>query len=96
MSVDELLEMYPAGAFLKEANTDFMNADYSKEIDSIFTLTDYEKALISKHGFMVTERLNFPTFIHAFWDVFIKDMPIYISADAMLHALHFTYSSILH
>ncbi|MCO5251901.1 MAG: DUF3160 domain-containing protein [Candidatus Kapabacteria bacterium] len=95
MSVDDLLEMYPAGAFLKEANTDFMNADYSKEIDSIFTLTDYEKALISKHGFMVTERLNFPTFIHAFWDVFIKDMPIYISADAMLHALHFTYSSLL-
>ncbi len=95
MSVDDLLKMYPAGAFLKEANTDFMNADYSKEIDSVYTLTDYEKSLISKHGFMVTERLNYPTFIHAFWDVFNKDMPIYISADAMLHALHFTYSSLL-
>ncbi|PKL84763.1 MAG: hypothetical protein CVV22_11290 [Ignavibacteriae bacterium HGW-Ignavibacteriae-1] len=95
MSVDDLLGMYPAGAFLKEANTDFMNADFSKEIDSVYTLTDYEKALIAKHGFMVTERLNYPTFIHGFWDVFIKDMPIYISADAMLHALHYTYSSIL-
>jgi len=95
MSIEQLFEMYPAGAFLKEYHTNFNNAEYSQEIDSIFKLTDYEKNLIQRHGFMVTERLSYPTFIHAYWDVFIKDMPIYISTDAMLHALHYTFGNLL-
>lgn len=95
MIVERLFEMYPAGEFLKEFNNNFIKAEYSYEIDSIFKLSLDEKVLIEKHGFMVSDRLSYPTFIHAYWDIFKKDMPIYISADAMLHALHFTFSSLL-
>ena len=95
MSVEGLLQEYPAGNFLSDAPTDFMNSEYADSISLKFALTDYEKSLINKHGFMVTERLNYPTFIHAFWDVFKKDMPVYLSSEAILHALHFNFDNIL-
>ncbi|MFA5513204.1 MAG: DUF3160 domain-containing protein [Candidatus Kapaibacterium sp.] len=95
MSVEQLLQMYPAGNFLEDAPTDFYGSEFGNEIADKFSLTPYEVSLINKHGFMVSERLNYPTFIHSFWDIFIKDMPVYISSDAVLQALHFSFNKIL-
>ncbi len=95
MTVSGLLQEYPAGYFLKEVPTDFLSADYAESIDINFKLTDYEKHLISKHGFMVSERLDYYTFMQAFWDVYQKDMPVFISSDAVLHALHYSFDEIL-
>jgi hypothetical protein len=95
MTVNDLLKEYPAGYFLSDATTDFLSSDYANDIKSKFSLTDYEISLINKHGFMVSERLNYYTFIHAFWDIYQKDMPVYISTDAILHALHFSFNGIL-
>ncbi|OYT14906.1 MAG: hypothetical protein B7C24_15885 [Bacteroidetes bacterium 4572_77] len=44
---------------------------------------------------MVSDRLNYYTFIHAFWDIYNKDLPLYISSDAILHALHYSFDSYL-
>src|SRR5690606_12549936 len=95
MSAEQLLQMYPAGNFLSDAPTIFMKSEYADSISQKFSLTDYEKSLINKHGFMVTERLNYYTFMQAFWDVYNKDLPVYISSDAILHALHYTFDRIL-
>ena len=95
MTYEELLNEYPAGVFLDSSPTDIRNSDYGKEIIEKFKLTDYEISLINKNGFMVSDRLRFPTFINALWDVYIQDMPVYISSDAILQALHFSYDKIL-
>jgi len=95
MSVDDLLNEYPAGYFLLEAPTNFLQAEYADRINRIFELTDYEHELIKKHGFMVSERLSYYTFINAFWDIYKKDLPVYISSDAILHALHYSFGKIL-
>ncbi len=96
MTVEGLLQEYPAGNFLSDAPTDFMKSEYADSISLKFKLTDYEKSLINKHGFMVSERLNYPTFLNGFLDVFKKDIPVYLSSDAMLHALHFSFDKILY
>ncbi|MFC2130383.1 DUF3160 domain-containing protein [Bacteroidota bacterium] len=95
MTVDELLQEYPAGLFLKEAPTNLYDAKYGDTIDIKYRLTDYEKDLISKHGFMVTERLKFNNFIHAFKEIYYNDLPVYISSDAILSALHYSFDNIL-
>jgi hypothetical protein len=95
MTVEQLLKMYPAGNFLEDAPTDFYKSEFGNEIASKYSLTPYEVSLINKHGFMVSERMNYPTFIHSFWDIFIKDMPVYISSDAILQALHYSFNKIL-
>ncbi len=95
MTFDELIKEFPAGYFLKEAPTNLDEAEYGDSISIKYKLTNYEKELISKHGFMVTERLTYPTFHHAFKDIFYQDMPVYISSDAILHALHYSFDKIL-
>jgi hypothetical protein len=43
----------------------------------------------------VTERLRFGSFGEAIFDVFQKDLPVFLSADAVLHALHCSFDRIL-
>ena len=72
MSTEELLSMHPAGTFLDDISSNYEDALYFDSIDIKYNLTEFEKSLISKHGFMVSERLSkisfgvpkrFPTFV---------------------------------
>ncbi|MFC2131927.1 DUF3160 domain-containing protein [Bacteroidota bacterium] len=95
MTFDELIQEFPAGYFLDEAPTNLYDAEYGDSIDIKYKLTEYEKELISKHGFMVSERLTYNSFHNAFMDIYHKDMPVYISADAILFAVHHSFDKIL-
>lgn len=95
LTPEGLESMHDAGRFKGEAATEFSSAAYAREVDKVFELTDYETSLINRHGFMVTERLSYPSFGDAFHHVFIKDLPVFVSTDAILHALHKSYDGIL-
>ena len=95
MEVDQLLQMHDAGSFEANINVDYSSADYFDSIDTKYNLTNHEKSLINKNGFMVSERLSYASFGQAFLDVYHKDLPVYVSTDAILHALHISYDRIL-
>ena len=95
MTTQDLLNEYPAGVFKESVNIDLDKAQFFDAIDAQLDFTAYEKYLTSKHGFMVTERHSYPTFQAAFFDAYINDLPVYISSDAILHALHRSYDNIL-
>ena len=44
---------------------------------------------------MVSERLSKGSFGDAFLDIYHKDLPVFISTDAILHAFHVSYDRIL-
>ncbi len=87
--------MYPAGDFLGNIQTDLSSVLFLDSISSAYQLTGFERNLIRKHGFMVTERLTKTSFGSAFLDIFHKDFPVYISTDAILHSVHSSYEQIL-
>lgn len=95
MNAAELLAMYPAGSFKAEANVPSGTVSYLDVIDNVYHLTDDEKSLIKKHGFLVTERLRKNNFVQQYSDIWAKDLPVFISADAILHAFHYYYVEIL-
>lgn len=95
MKVQDLLLEYPAGVFASGAPADLANTDFFSSIDSKFKFTEYEKSIASSNSFMVTERLSYPTYAVAFSDAYTKDLPLYISSDAILHALHRSYDNML-
>lgn len=95
LTVSGLMEMYPAGVFRLTAPVDETKADWFDAVNHSLTLTPYERFLLSRHSFVVTERLSYPDFNAAFYDVYSKDLPLYISSDAILHAMHRTYSKVL-
>ena len=95
MTTEQLLQMHPAGDFSSSVNYSWESALFSDSIESQLDLTQYEKELLNRHGFVVTERLRKGSFVEQFLQVWIKDLPVYISSDAILHAFHFYYDKML-
>lgn len=95
MVTSELLELHPAGVFKANLNVDYQAAQYFDSISIKYNLTDFEKSLIKSNGFMVSERLSRNTFGEAFLEIYQKDLPVFISTDAILHAFHRSYDRIL-
>jgi hypothetical protein len=95
MTTAELLAMYPAGSFRQSADISWESVLYHDSIEIQYNLTDYEKSLIEKHGFLVSERLRQDNFAQQYLDVWIKDLPVFISSDAILHAFHYSYVDLL-
>jgi len=95
MTTEQLLQEFPAGVFRDTVQHTSRNAAYFDSIATKYALTVDEQALVQRHGFAVTERLSFDEYFRAYYDIYLKDLPVYISADALLHAFHRTYANIL-
>lgn len=95
MTTTGLLEMYPAGYFLDDVDLSYEHALYFDTIDLEYALSGDEKDLLRKNGFVVTERLRQPSFNEHFKAIYKRDLPVFISTDAILHAYHCSYDAIL-
>ncbi len=95
MTPTNLLEKYPAGYFLNEVNMDYHDALYLDSIDAEYNISRDEKELLRKNGFVVTERLRQESFNDHFKVIYKKDLPVFVSTDAILHAYHASYDAIL-
>ncbi|GMV40995.1 MAG: hypothetical protein AMXMBFR64_27110 [Myxococcales bacterium] len=58
-------------------------------------LTDAERQRLAANGFVVSERLAYQSHGAALLDIFQKDLPIFVTADMVLHALHASYDALL-
>jgi hypothetical protein len=92
----DLRAMHDAGIFRERAAAPPLSrSQFSDSIDAYYHLTSYEKELIARHGFMVTERVAPNSFGLAFKEIYVRDLPVFISTDAILHALHMSYDAML-
>jgi hypothetical protein len=79
-------------------NDSSMNISNYAYLDSLvikYGLTNDELSLLAKNGFVVTERKNFVSFLHALDNIYTNDMPVFVTSDAILFALHASYDNIL-
>ncbi len=95
MNSPQLLEIHDAGGFKNKINTNYNVALYFDSISIKYNLTGYENSLIQNYGFMVSERLSEESFGNAFLEIYNKDLPVFVSTDAILHAFHISYDRIL-
>ncbi|WP_437828560.1 DUF3160 domain-containing protein [Sorangium sp. So ce1153] len=58
-------------------------------------LDDDELAKLSKNGFVISEKKSFPTFVYGYESIYALDLPLYVSADSILYAVHRSYDAIL-
>ncbi len=95
LSSGQLLDMYSAGEFQKRITEFNDNALYLDSVKIKYNLTNDEHTLLKQNGFVVTERINYVDFTYMFLDIYHKDLPVYISSDAILNAFHKSYDLIL-
>ncbi|NEO71764.1 DUF3160 domain-containing protein [Moorena sp. SIO3H5] len=60
-----------------------------------FCLNSDELAVFKKQGFVVSERMGAHSFAELFYRIYSNDLPVFVSADALLHAWHRSYDAIL-
>lgn len=95
LDADGLRKLYPLSGFRTRAVSDLGNTLYADSIDRWYKLTSHERWLLREQSFMVTERITWPSFGHAYIDIYTRDLPVFITTDALLHPLHMSYDAIL-
>ena len=68
---------------------------YLDSIQQKLGLSQAELAYLKTNHFFVSERLSAQTFAEAFNRIYANDLPVFVSTDAILHALHKSYGYML-
>ncbi len=95
-----LTRTQPAGPYYSSIvqGTSGLQCSFLDSIIKKYSLTGDEQNLLKKNGFVVTERINasigisFGRMLH---DIYNKDLPVFVTTDAVLYALHKSYDDIL-
>jgi len=95
MTTSELLEMSPVGDFQEQVGTAWESVIYHDVIDAACELTVHEKQLLESNGFVVTERLRQQSVVDQLLYIWRNDLPLFITTDAILHALGRSYDRII-
>jgi hypothetical protein len=88
MSPDDLVSAHPVqfgpGVSVDSTDVDGMNTIQQGP----FALNNPELATLRTSGFALLPRLQRNNFLSGYTDLYVRDMPVYISADLVLNALH--------
>ncbi len=95
LTAGQLRSLHPAAQFRSQARLNLAATAYLDSVIALYELTPDELGLLQQNGFVVSERLARPTFGEAYLEIFKRDLPVFVSTDAMLHALHKSYDAIL-
>jgi Protein of unknown function (DUF3160) len=60
-----------------------------------FRLNEAELAKFKSNGFVVSERMGAQSMAEMYYRIYRRDLPVFISADSILHAWHRTYDAML-
>lgn len=60
---------------------------YASKVDAHLAMSEAERALLAKNGFVVLARKPVHSYVAAYHDVFQEQLPLYVTADSILHAI---------
>ncbi len=96
MTTDELFAaFYQERNYVEELSYDPLSADYIDLIEKEMALTSGEKEKLQKQGFAVLDRVRYASHPMGYLDIFVKDLPVLITTDSMLFAVHKSYDTML-
>lgn len=98
ISPQEFAQKYASSAkYLPQISYDPTTAKFWDEFQKRkgFELNPQELAVFRQNGFVVSERLSAHSFAELFYRIYSNDLPVFLTADALLHAWHMSYSTML-
>lgn len=97
LSLQDFLGKYTPSDAAKPAKPgyDVLGAKHMDLVQQKLQLNAAEQSALKANGFVVAGRLEHETMAAALLDVFQKDLPVLVTTDAVLQALHASYDDIL-
>jgi hypothetical protein len=62
---------------------------------SALALNEAELEQLGENGFVILRRKQYPSFPYGYFDIYAADLPVYVTADMVLEAVHRSYDEIL-
>lgn len=95
LDVGEFLAKYPGPAYVDQLSYDPSTAAGLAEIRAYAKLGPEHDKVLAQNGFVAVGDSPTFTFASTYLDLYFNDLPVFISADSMLHALHKSFDSML-
>lgn len=95
LDVAKFLAEYPLPAYVDKLSYDPLTASGLDLIRTYAGLTGEHDDLLAKNGFVAVDDSPTVTFATTYLDLYFNDLPVLITADSMLYALHKSFDSIL-
>ena len=86
---------YPARFLDKLSYDPTQAAQLSLIQGSALALSDGETAVLKKNGFVISTRRSSGTFLRGLAEIYSEHLPLYVSADTLLEAVHSSYDDML-
>jgi hypothetical protein len=58
-------------------------------------VSDAERQAVARDGFVISARQSFPTFFYGYKSIYADHLPLYVSVDSVMHAVHRSYDTSL-
>jgi uncharacterized protein DUF3160 len=95
LDADEVLAEFPLSQRAELGYAPGSAAFLDRVQASALALNDNELARLGQNGFVISKRQQFPTFLRGYAAIYMEHLPVYVSADAMLDAVHRSYDAML-
>ncbi|MCA9636760.1 MAG: DUF3160 domain-containing protein [Myxococcales bacterium] len=95
MSVADFLAEYPTPAFLDAVSYDAMTAVGLPEIAAHVSMGPEHDKVLAQNGFVAVADPNGQNFAWTYHDLYYNDLPVLITTDSILYALHASFDAIL-
>ncbi|HSC89556.1 MAG TPA: DUF3160 domain-containing protein [Polyangiaceae bacterium] len=92
-----------AAGFADRLDLSFQDIGYDPSValglstiqSSAFALDQAELDRLKADGFVISDRSEFPNFTYGYGSLYSQDVPLFVSADSILYALHRSYDNTL-
>ncbi|MBI5608642.1 MAG: DUF3160 domain-containing protein [Deltaproteobacteria bacterium] len=97
MTLDAFLALHTPADAAKPITPSYdpLKALHMDVVQEKLVLNAAEQQKLKENGFVVARRLSYPTMANALLTTFQKDLPVMVTSDAILQALHSSYDDIL-
>ncbi|MGD0538723.1 MAG: DUF3160 domain-containing protein [Verrucomicrobiota bacterium] len=85
----------PSFGYLDAIGFDPRAAKYWDQFSADFPLNNAEMTVFLTNGFVVSERLGADRFASVYYRILSSDLPVFVTADSVLHAWHFSFERLL-
>jgi hypothetical protein len=94
-TADDLLSAYPPRDYESGLEFSLESAAYFDLLNSTMPINAAEMDLLKENGFVVSESLGSHSYADLFYRLWTNDLPVFLSADSMLHAWQFSCREVL-
>ncbi|MBP7461607.1 MAG: DUF3160 domain-containing protein, partial [Candidatus Delongbacteria bacterium] len=97
LSGEDLQQQFKPTSPLYNSTDDTSLARYLflDSVDHYYRLTQAEQEILKRHHFVVTERCNHDDFGSMLHEIYGRDLPVFVSTDMVLNALHLNFDQIM-